>query len=312
MPLPPTFESVRRLVRDNSPARKPQLWEHLGRAISRRFQFEIGTRFDRSWLDTPRVVSILGGDVSMKVIPRDAIGKGIFLYGVFEQAVTRFFQSVLTPGATFVDVGANRGYYTLLAARQVGSHGRVIAFEPVPSLFEDLRSNVERNAFRNVETRQIVVWRSEGEVPFFDVITPENSGLSTTVASAGRTASRMVKATTLDSLQREVGRLDVVKIDVEGGEGDVFAGAREVLASADAPLLVFEAFQIDTVLPGLEQNSYLVRRLAYSTKGGLRLLDPRGHASSTDGVDSYEAPNYVAISMAGTGAQRWPILANLL
>ena len=84
----------------------------------------------------------------MYVLTRDlSLAPWLMLDGVWEEAITAVFRSLVAPGMTVVEVGANVGYFTLLAAELVGPRGRVHAFEPDPELFELLRDNVEVNAF---------------------------------------------------------------------------------------------------------------------------------------------------------------------
>src|SRR5262245_23763695 len=74
----------------------------------------------------------------------------LWKFGAIERPEIRFVMHVLRPGQTFVDVGANVGYYALLAARRVGEDGRVYAFEPDRENFESLVDNVRRNHLATV------------------------------------------------------------------------------------------------------------------------------------------------------------------
>ena len=120
------------LMLQNRPSRKPQLWEDLPLAVRRRVELELRQRTQSDWMDTPHVVelSLAGTDhagppTRMSLMLRDTIARALFLYGTYEICGTRLIQAFLRTGMNFVDVGANIGYYTLLAARAVGEAGAV-------------------------------------------------------------------------------------------------------------------------------------------------------------------------------------------
>lgn len=282
------------LIWRNLPSRKPQLWDHPLRSISRRLIFESRRRLSPLWIDQAHVVRVLSGDSRLAVVPRDAIGRAIFLYGVYEIATTRFVTAVLQPGACFVDVGANVGYYSILAGKRVGSAGKVHAFEPVPRLRCQLERNIEMNGLHNVTAHESAVWREEGEVSFYETSLAENSGISSVLPGPARAAvPRKVGATTLDGVAGRIGRrIDLIKIDVEGGELAVLEGGPKLLDSAAAPVLILEAFDIGPPAGLLGRHGYEVRRLRYSPAEGIQFsaIDD----ASEDPFCSYEAPNFVA------------------
>src|SRR5882757_4827335 len=81
---------------------------------------------------------------------QDLIQRYIYMFGVWEPHMTRWLQSRLRPGDTFVDVGANIGYYSILASRLVGDEGRVVALEASPAFHQQLLKQVRLNEGRNV------------------------------------------------------------------------------------------------------------------------------------------------------------------
>jgi hypothetical protein len=87
----------------------------------------------------------------------DLIQRMIFYFGIWEPEVTSLICRRLRKGGTFLDIGANIGYDTLLAASCVGPGGRVIAVEASAPIFEKLKANVQRNAFRNVAIHNVAV-----------------------------------------------------------------------------------------------------------------------------------------------------------
>jgi FkbM family methyltransferase len=282
------------LIWRNLPSRKPQLWDHLFRAMARRLIFESRRRLSPRWIDEPHVVRILDGSPRLAVVPRDAIGRAIFLYGVYEIATTKFVTAALQPGDCFVDVGAHVGYYSVLAGTRVGPAGEVHAFEPVSRLRCQLQRNIEMNGLHNVIAHGTAVWSEEGEIAFYETLSADNSGISSVFPGPARTGMPCkVGATTLDELARRIRRrIDLIKIDVEGGELAVFEGGPRLLDSAEAPVLIFEAFEIGPPARLLERHGYEVRCLHYSRAKGIQLPGIDGERESP--FSSYEAPNFVA------------------
>jgi FkbM family methyltransferase len=180
----------------------------------------------------------------------------------------------LKPGMVFVDVGANDGYYSLFAARRVGASGRVIAVEP--SSRE--RANLERNLARNGLDNVIVVSAALGAEPGvadLRLAQGKHSGHNTLGKFAHddvQAASlERVKVQTLDSVVAELGldRIDFVKIDVEGAEASVVAGARSVLKEM-RPVMILE---INDAALRAQGNSAAALLSALRTDYGYEILN---------------------------------------
>jgi FkbM family methyltransferase len=167
------------------------------------------------------------------VDPRD-VGVSLYLMteGVYEPRLTEFLKQVLDPGMAVVDGGANVGYFTLLAAKLVGDSGRVYAFEPEPRNFGFLQRSVERNGVENVVlTRGALSDRSGAETLFLDRSNfGEPSFRESNVSDpAGAVEVRTVTLDEFFAGQSE-SRVDLIKLDTQGAEGLVLAGAEAVLA----------------------------------------------------------------------------------
>jgi FkbM family methyltransferase len=159
----------------------------------------------------------------------DFIQRQIYL-GTFEPKETVSVKGYLRPGMTFVDVGANVGYYTALAATKVaGRGGRVIAFEPSPYAFERLKRLVEENRLDYVSVMNAGLSDSSGKTKIYLGAGCDNHS-PTMVAHEGANATE-VNIVTLDAEAERLGldRLDLIKIDVEGHEPKVLAGAKRLL-----------------------------------------------------------------------------------
>jgi len=139
---------------------------------------------------------------------------------------------LVRPGMHVVDVGANIGYYMLLLRRLVGPAGSVTCFEPEASNFAELDRNLHLNGLDNVRLVRAAVGAQDGEIPFL-------SGLNGVVTDAEGADDR-VPIVRLDSAHTAMDRPpDMIKIDVEGYEGEVLEGARSLL-SEHRPTLFLE------------------------------------------------------------------------
>ena len=169
-------------------------------------------------------VSVFGYDMLLDL--SDVIQRDIYS-GVYEPFETEWLKRLLRPGMTFVDVGANVGYYTWLAARLVGPTGRVVAFEPGPYAFERLQRVVENNGIENVECQQFAVSDRAGTAPLYvPPIAEGNYNPSLTPYMPGMVPVEVPVDRFDDLVARlRVGRVDVMKVDVEGHELSVFRGA---------------------------------------------------------------------------------------
>jgi FkbM family methyltransferase len=172
---------------------------------------------------------------------REDVGLVTFLSGGFERAELEEARRHARPGSTAIDVGANVGIYTVTLARAVGPTGHVLAFEPFPDNVRRLAENVRLNGLENVIVRAKAVAAEPGEL---ELRLGSDPGFHSTAAVAegrGSGKSLRVVATTLDEEWEAAGRPSVsfVKIDTEGAEEDVVAGARDLLRE-ERPVVLAE------------------------------------------------------------------------
>src|SRR5262249_59237800 len=86
---------------------------------------------------------------------RDFLQQYLYYFGVWEPDITALIKRRLRLGNCFVDIGANIGYFTLLAARQVGTTGRVVSIEASPAVYSPLTANVRRNRLTQVRALNV-------------------------------------------------------------------------------------------------------------------------------------------------------------
>jgi len=153
--------------------------------------------------------------------------------GTYEPLTRRLFREHVKPGDVVFDVGANAGFYTLLASKMVGPTGRVIAFEPLPRNLSYLREHIRINGCENASVMPLAVTATAGSAHFVDESRPSMGSVSDEGTLEVATAS-------LDSLVASgvVPRPNFIKMDIEGGEDEALAGAREVLGTAGLTLVL--------------------------------------------------------------------------
>jgi FkbM family methyltransferase len=176
------------------------------------------------------------------VVWNDAVRDAI-LSGEFEKVERQFVARYLRHGMTVLDVGAYFGIYSLIASMKVGPRGRVVAFEPSDPQKRRLHFNLILNGSRNVRVETLALSSSEGQAKFFVAIGGAEgfSGLRRPEVGAPIRCVQ-VKTTTLDNYLglHRIPRVDLIKVDVEGGELDFFGGARKLLARNDSPVILCE------------------------------------------------------------------------
>jgi FkbM family methyltransferase len=165
-----------------------------------------------------------------------------YVFGTHEPHVMQVMKALIQPGWTAVDVGAHIGYSTLLMARCVGPQGRILAFEPLAQNYKLLVENIGLNGHTNICAQNLALMAQPGRIELRSA-TP---GAMTWVASTRLDPSTAVETQTVegvtldDYVQRQrIGKVDFVKMDVEGAEGDVLAGMTTVL-KRDKPTLLIE------------------------------------------------------------------------
>ena len=181
--------------------------------------------------------------------------------GLHENALLEFLSLHLRPGAVFYDVGAHIGLVALVGARLVGAQGKVFAFEPDPENWPRVLYHARMNALPQVEVIDSGVW-SECKTLLFRRATDASSrNTGGVLESPGTSTAReiiSIPAVTLDHFVEEHRAPDVIKVDVEGGEGEVLKGGEKIFGSAK-PVLICEIHDptaSETVSKWLTERGY--------------------------------------------------------
>jgi FkbM family methyltransferase len=200
------------------------------------------SRIRRAWKRyCPRLVLPLWVSPGLVWLARnDALGDQLFS-GAFERDERAFVSNFVLPGMAVVDVGANAGLYTVIAAKRVGPSGCVIAFEPSPRELRQLRTHLSLNRCVNVSIEEVALGDAAGRGDMLIVEGRETGCNSFHIrdADAAETRPLSVEICTLDDYYRRgrLPRVDFIKMDIEGAELSALRGATRVFRDLQPVLL---------------------------------------------------------------------------
>jgi FkbM family methyltransferase len=180
--------------------------------------------------------------------PEDLIQRHLYAFGMWEPNLTAFLRSRLKPDDVFIDVGANIGYFSLLAAGLVGNSGRVVAIEPFPSTYEHLVTNLlVLNSLTNVRVVNEAAVESEGSYPLV-TIDDHNIGANRMWSDAPRANAPSALGRPLCQILagEPLDRFRFIKVDVEGMELEAVKGLAPILT--DLPQQVEILVETDTAV----------------------------------------------------------------
>lgn len=226
----------------------------------------------------------LGGGLRF---PATAVGatkahSRLLLTGLLEVPVQEALRRTIAPGAVVWDAGAHIGFFTLLAARLAGPHGRVVAFEPVPGNAAVIRSSAARSGLGDrVDVREVALGARSGREELLVVGEAGWSHLASRGNVAGVSERREVDVLAPDDVEGPPP--DVVKLDIEGSEVDALRGAHRLLREV-RPVLVIELHDTNAeVVALLEDADYAVENLEgpepAATAGAVRILARPGRTA---------------------------------
>jgi FkbM family methyltransferase len=190
--------------------------------------------------------------------------------GTYESPVQRLFCERVRPGDVVFDIGANVGFFTLLASKLVGPNGHVFAFEPLPRNLSFIEQHVRLNGITNVTVKPIAIASTSGTASFGDGENDSQSRLSEKGEIQVTTAS-------LDDLIANgiAPRPAFIKMDIEGAESDALRGAQAFLGFSSPLTIVLSTHghvQQERCWSALEQAQYHLELLRDGVDDGDYLI----------------------------------------
>jgi FkbM family methyltransferase len=205
-------------------------------------------------------------DATMLCDPNDYVQRMIHSFGFWEPHISAYVHQTLKPGDVFIDVGANVGYYSLLAAKVVGESGAVIAIEAAPSVFRLLQDNLALNRSENVQTMNIAASDRHGNVELFSQ-SSKRLGEITMVASRNFDSIGTIACAPLTDIipGSLFGRVRLIKMDIEGGEIAVMNDLLAHIASFDPRVQVIAEVSVHELRAEWEDIIRRMRENGFST-----------------------------------------------
>lgn len=199
------------------------LW---GRGIGRRFPLAGKVFLFFYGLFNPGLILSEVEGIKLYLDSNSTTARDLMINGSYEKGTTRLFRDLIEEGMVILDIGANVGYYSLIAAQLVGEKGVVFAFEPAPDNFALLVKNIEVNGFRNIIPVPKAVSNKPGKGSLFLSNDPDLHSMY----GHNEKDSIEVEVTSTDEFMENINRpVDLVKMDVEGSEVGVLEGMLETI-----------------------------------------------------------------------------------
>jgi FkbM family methyltransferase len=250
-----------------------RLWKTMFYLSAPQAPFVMRTARYRLWVDPAK---------------RKDIARSILHRGAYEPIETAIVLDRLRPGMTVIDVGANIGHYAMVASAAVGTEGRVVAFEPDPENHAALAANLALNGFSWAVAERMALAATPGEATLYRD-DANRGGHSLSAANVQRHGGEtVVVVTTLDAYAAAHlpgRRIDFIKIDVQGAEADVLAGAAATLAR-DMPDLLVEFWPHGIRARGAEPMTAIERMLALGYRMAVIDRNHPGHVRPLPDLDA--------------------------
>jgi FkbM family methyltransferase len=188
----------------------------------------------------------------------------IYTSGFFDYNEMNFLKNYLRKGDTFLDIGANCGVYSLIAASVIGKDAHIDAFEPNPDVISFLEENIKINNLKNVNIHRKAVSSKKHNSTFFKGIDPSSSHLAKTTNKE----NILVECVDLDSELVDK-YYTLAKIDIEGGEIDALLGAKNMLKHNNPPVWIIEinssqlkyfGYTVKDLFDILKFNNYIIAK----------------------------------------------------
>jgi FkbM family methyltransferase len=208
------------------------------------------------------------------------VGRNLLKTSVHEPHITRVFADTLKGGDVFLDLGANLGYFSLLAATLVGKSGKVIAFEPNGQNLQLLYSSIIENQFENIKVHPVAA----SDSPQILKLTSFGSNGYLEAAPIGNSNFQLVQAVVADELLDSEPRLDMVKMDIEGYETLALRGLDRTIKKHKPVIITeFSPWHIKHRC-GVDPQGYLMQISEYGYN--LSMIEPSGTIRSASSAES--------------------------
>lgn len=220
------------------------------------------------------IVDDFDGDLRLSLSLTDSMQRRVFWMGYYNLDIVPLLKRELRAGMVFVDVGANFGEISLVAAKCVGSSGRVIAFEPMDAVANELEMNARQNGLPQITlVRMGLSDKSAQHIPLYascgqGLPGDEHKGLGSLFGNPVETEpAQHISVTTLDEwvTAHSINRIDMLKIDIEGAELPCLIGARQTLQTC-RPRLIVEVQEPTAIAAGYHARDILdfLAKLGYT------------------------------------------------
>lgn len=210
--------------------------------------------------------------VTMELHMKDFIERSIY-FDAYEFSCRKIILSYLKLGSVFIDIGANIGYYSLLANVRVGAIGRVLSFEPNPVTVGMLKTNIRLSAATQIELFEVALSDKDGEARIYCPRNETHGHASMQNQGWQDADSYTVPTKRLDDvLPKNIEHIDLVKIDVEGAELLVFLGGGRTIKTFKPPILL-ELNKKAAASFGYDALDVVKQLLSYNPNYRLKFID---------------------------------------
>ncbi len=252
-------------------------------------------RLAQAVLPEPEIADVLlPWGLRIRARPGEDLGRAIWRLGVYDLTLSEAIWRLLEPGEIAIDVGANIGYVTGLMAARSGSTGCVVSFEPHPKVFAELISNIESwrtQPIAHITAMELALSSKSG---FACIEEPSdfqrNPGTARVVTD--QVSHVQISTARLDDIPLNSGKIDLLKLDVEGHELEVLLGGRKLLETGIIRDIIFEEHSRSFTSPVaslLESFGYVICLLTRTFTGPLFVTKQKQYP-----LISYVPPNFLA------------------
>lgn len=244
--------------------------------LRRRHAFQMWGRV----FDLRRKKLVLLSGFGLFVMPDDYIGRSIMDAKIYEPHVTKIIKGFLKEGDVFLDIGANIGYFTMLAATLVGRSGKVIAFEPNPQNLQLIYSSLLENTLSNVTVYPYAV---SDEAAILRFTTVGSNGGVVTKDSKDQQHFLLVPSVRLDEVLKDEVKIDLIKMDIEAHEPAAIRGMEQLIKRLK-PRIITEfhpwAMQLNNTEPPVDYLKKIIG-LGYE----ISVIAPSGNLLDVSGAE---------------------------